>query len=302
MVKKILEMEVPLVYVAGGVAVVVLAVGAGGYSDYAVRADFAKAKQDFASSTMQFESTITDMSTKLADAETENTTLHERLHDEVDRNNEYGQKVESLVSTVAMLDKLSKTDRELLQKYSNVYFLSENFVPASLTNIDSQYTLNKNVTLEIHAQIKTQLERLLHNATADNAPLLVLSAYRSFGTQANLKTSYKITYGAGTANSFSADQGYSEHQLGSTVDFTTPQGGESLAAFDKSSGFTWLQQHAHEYGFILSYPKGNKYFTYEPWHWRYVGVELATKLHADGKYFYDLDQREINTYLVKIFD
>jgi hypothetical protein len=53
---------------------------------------------------------------------------------------------------------------------------------------------------------------------------------------------------------------------------------------------------------VLSYPKNNKYYIYEPWHWRYVGVSLATWLHDNGKYLYDVDQREIDEYLLTIFD
>lgn len=295
-------MQVPLLYVAGGVGIVVVAAIGVGYAYYVQGAELAKTQDEFASSLASYEAKVDELESELTEADATNADLQTKLRDETDRNTQYGKKVESLASTVTMLDKLSKTDRELLQKYSNVYFLSENFIPSPLAAIDPQYLLRKDSGLQIHAQVKPQLERLLHNAAADNSPLLILSAYRSFGTQSILKTSYKLTYGAGTANSFSADQGYSEHQLGSTIDFTTPAGGESLGAFEKSPGFTWLQQHAHEYGFILSYPKGNSYFTYEPWHWRYVGVELATKLHNENKSFYDLDQREINTYLVKIFD
>ena len=111
-----------------------------------------------------------------------------------------------------------------------------------------------------------------------------------------------MTYGAGTANSFSADQGYSEHQLGTTVDFTNPTIGAMLTSFEKSMGYAWLQKNAYLYGFSLSYPKGNTHFVFEPWHWRYVGVELAKKLHDEGKTLYDLDQRDIDTYLIKFFD
>jgi LAS superfamily LD-carboxypeptidase LdcB len=120
--------------------------------------------------------------------------------------------------------------------------------------------------------------------------------------QSALKTSYKIEYGVGTANSFSADQGYSEHQLGTTIDFTTPANGSALSGFDKTTTYTWLQKNAYLYGFSLSYPKGNTHFVFEPWHWRYVGVELAKKLHDENKTLYDLDQRDIDTYLIKFFD
>ena len=66
--------------------------------------------------------------------------------------------------------------------------------------------------------------------------------------------------------------------------------------------YQWMTDNAHKYGFVLSYPKDNSYYVYEPWHWRFVGVKLATDLHNQGKNFYDLDQRVIDTYLVNIFD
>jgi LAS superfamily LD-carboxypeptidase LdcB len=60
--------------------------------------------------------------------------------------------------------------------------------------------------------------------------------------------------------------------------------------------------NAYRFGFVLSYPKGNAYYIYEPWHFRFVGVKLATYLHDRGLHFYDIDQKEIDQYLVSIFD
>lgn len=274
----------------------VLAIAAGAWYFWHTQvAAFAAEKSSYEETKRADEATINELSAKVAD-------LESKLQSEVDRNNAYGEQVNTLAATVGQLEKLSKTDRELLAKYSNVYFLSENFVPSPLADIDEQFLARQGSGMQIHASIKNKLEHMMQEAAADNAPIKVLSAYRSFGTQAGLKTSYSLTYGKGTANQFSADQGYSEHQLGSTVDFTSADNPESLAAFEASPGFTWLKEHAHEYGFILSYPKGNKFFTYEPWHWRYVGIDLATRLHVEGINFYDLDQREINTYLVRVFD
>jgi D-alanyl-D-alanine carboxypeptidase len=111
-----------------------------------------------------------------------------------------------------------------------------------------------------------------------------------------------VTYGSG-ANAFSADQGYSEHQLGTTFDFTTEGiGGGLVTSFENTPAFAWLKDNAHKYGFTLSYPKDNAYYVYEPWHWRFVGEDLAEDLHEAGKTFYDWDQREIDKYLIKIFD
>ena len=111
-----------------------------------------------------------------------------------------------------------------------------------------------------------------------------------------------MTYGAGTANSFSADQGYSEHQLGTTVDMITSGLGGVLDGFDTTKAYQWMLSNAYKYGFILSYPKNNNYYVYEPWHWRFVGIKFAKYLHDQKLNFYDLEQRTIDSYLVSIFD
>jgi zinc D-Ala-D-Ala carboxypeptidase len=145
------------------------------------------------------------------------------------------------------------------------------------------------------------LIEMLTDAKDDGINLLVVSAYRSFDKQKDLKSAYAVQYGTG-ANTFSADQGYSEHQLGTTIDFTTDAMGGALTGFEKTEAYAWLQKYAHKYGFTLSYPEANDYYIFEPWHWRFVGEDLARDLHNDGKYFYDLDQREISEYLISLFD
>jgi hypothetical protein len=52
----------------------------------------------------------------------------------------------------------------------------------------------------------------------------------------------------------------------------------------------------------MSYPKGNEYYVYEPWHWRFVGKDLARYLHKRNKHFYDLEQRKIDEYIPTLFD
>jgi zinc D-Ala-D-Ala carboxypeptidase len=209
---------------------------------------------------------------------------------------------DELENKVQDFEKLSSLDPELLKKYSKVYFLNEQYTPPSLATIDAQFVMGAGRVMQFHAQALPYLDALLRDAADEDLWLRVTSAYRSFGTQAALKAGYKVIYGAGTANQFSADQGYSEHQLGTTIDFTTAKTGTLTAAFDTTPESKWLLANAHRYGFILSYPKNNKYYIYEPWHWRFVGVELATRLHDDGKYLYELDQRELDPYLLHIFD
>jgi len=208
---------------------------------------------------------------------------------------------DEVANAVGALSKLSKTDPELLKKYSKVYFLNEHYVPISLSKIEPIFLSNKSVNYEIHSNVLPYLEDLIEASERDKVSLFVLSAYRSFDIQTTLKENYKITYGSG-ANKFSADQGYSEHQLGTAIDFTTGKLDDALEGFDKTPEYQWLLDNAYKYGFVLSYPAGNTYYKFEPWHWRFVGVALATKLYDDKINFYNMDQRLIDNYLANIFD
>ncbi len=251
--------------------------------------------------TSSFQATVRQLDQRLVEMREENDTLLTALGAEKNRNNIFDAQIKSMQSTVSTLEKLSKTDKELLMKYSRVYFLNENYVPSNLSIIDKKYNYNQDELLQIHTNVEPFLYKLLEAAASSSVPMEIISAYRSFGTQAVLKSGYKIIYGSG-ANQFSADQGYSEHQLGTTIDLTTSDIDASFSKFEASTAYKWLVENAYRYGFILSYPKQNKYYQFEPWHWRFVGIGLATKLHNNNQYFYDLDQREIDAYLVTIFD
>jgi D-alanyl-D-alanine carboxypeptidase len=231
--------------------------------------------------------------------ELENT--EDDLRDERNRNKKFADQIEEISGTVGVLDKLAKTDKELLQKYSKVYFLNENYVPSNIKEIDSKYILPGRKSQSFHGDALPFLEDMLDEAAADGVNLNVVSGYRSFDEQMQLKGAYTQTYGSG-ANTFSADQGYSEHQLGTTVDLSDPATNGPYLAFKNTKEYEWLLNNAHRYGFILSYPPDNAFYTYEPWHWRFVGVDLARDLHRADAHFYDWDQRKIDTYLVSIFD
>lgn len=108
------------------------------------------------------------------------------------------------------------------------------------------------------------------------------SSYRSFGLQV---VSYADWYGklgsSRQANEVSALPGYSEHQLGLAVDLRSDSC--ALDCFRSTSAYTWLTQHAYKYGFIERYPLGKESVTgynAEAWHWRYVGVDIATDMRT----------------------
>ncbi len=249
----------------------------------------------------QFQSALQISQKRLQGLQMENQSVNDALTTETQNSDLFAGQIQNLTSTVGVLEKLSQTDSQLLEKYSKVYFLNENYVPKNLIDIDPKYLYEKNKEVQIQAQVWPHLQKLLDDASSQGVNILIASGYRSFAAQAALKTSYKMTYGSG-ANKFSADQGYSEHQLGTTVDFTTQAIGGGLTGFDKTDAYKWLLDNAYKYGFIMSYPKENKYYIFEPWHFRFVSILLATRLHSDNNYFYALDQRDISQYLLNFFD
>jgi LAS superfamily LD-carboxypeptidase LdcB len=231
----------------------------------------------------------------------EKDRLNAALSEVSQKNKAFADQLDKISLTLESYDQLSRIDEQLLQKYSKVYFLNENYIPTAVTAIDTKYLANRDKPVEVHDRVWLFLTNMLDAAAADGVDITVVSGYRSFGTQATLKSNYKVTYGSG-AYAFSADQGYSEHQLGTTVDFSTRPMAGKLDGFQNTKAYSWLREHAHKYGFTMSYPPNNSFYIYEPWHWRFVGLELAGKLKSENKYFYDLEQREINGYLRNFFN
>ncbi len=227
--------------------------------------------------------------------------LEDDYRKEKNKNDHFEDQLDDLSSTLGVLDKLSKTDEELLQKYSKVSFLNEHYVPESTKEIDDDWKYSEDKPNALHSKVMPFFEEMLEDAKDDGIDLWVASAYRSFDTQAQLKGAYTITYGSG-ANAFSADQGFSEHQLGTTIDFTTSGLSGGLTGFENTEAYEWMLDNAHKYGFTLSYAEDNQYYVFEPWHWRFVGTDLAKDLERKGDTFYDWEQREIDSYLIKIFD
>lgn len=282
--------------------VVITTLGYLGYNQYYTSKKINDIQNNLQNSNQSFSQKISDIETILLAAQEENTTLAEALQTAKEKTESLDKQFRRVNNNVQDLEKITKTDPELLQKYSRVYFLNEHYAPADLETIPSQYTFNKTKTYKIHDQVWPYLEDLMNDAQKAGMSLQIISAFRSFSEQAILKGAYTVTYGAGTANQFSADQGYSEHQLGTTIDFTNPTVADTFSGFSKSKEYQWLKENAYKYGFVLSYPENNSYYQFEPWHWRFVGTKLAEDLHDDGKFFYDLTQREIDEYVVDLFD
>jgi D-alanyl-D-alanine carboxypeptidase len=125
-------------------------------------------------------------------------------------------------------------------------------------------------------------------ARAAGAPIGVQSAYRSYTEQKSVFDGWVARLGYKEALKVSARQGHSEHQLGLAIDFRSdPATPLTLHTdWEDTAAGKWMAAHAWEYGWVMSYPKGKSKLTcysYEPWHFRYVGRELAALIHASGK-------------------
>ena len=129
------------------------------------------------------------------------------------------------------------------------------------------------------------LSHMVADARANGIYLSLASGWRSYYTQASLYNYWSSIYGPG-AGGVSAPPGSSQHQLGTAVDLTNAYAGYGLSQyFGYSYAYDWLLRNARYYGFVISYPSGAKYQTgywWEPWHWRYVGVQNAINIVNSG--------------------
>lgn len=282
------------------IALGILSIGLGIWA-LSLSGELSALRVSFIAAQEQHASELAALSEELRVKVQEGTLLSEALEREQQKAGTLEDDLDDAKDTVKTLTKQVSMDPELLAKYSKVYFLNENYSPPSLSKVPEEFGFESGRTYEVHEDMLPFLKNLLKDAKEEGLSLRVASGYRSFDTQASLKAGYKVRYGSG-ANAFSADQGYSEHQLGTAVDFTTPAVGGMFVGFDRTKEFEWLESRAWRYGFILSYPKNNGYYQYEPWHWRFVGTDLAERLHDDKKAFYELDQRVIDGYLGELFD
>lgn len=131
-----------------------------------------------------------------------------------------------------------------------------------------------------------QLNKMWEDANSEGIILYVNSAFRDYETQVELFSNAVRRYGEEIANTRSARPGESEHQLGTAVDFVERPDGALLQSFAQTPAGQWLMENAHKYGYAMSYPEGKESVTgyiFEPWHYRYIGVEKAMEWKESGQ-------------------
>ena len=165
------------------------------------------------------------------------------------------------------------TSKGQLMLVNGRHYLDEGYKPDSLVAFTKDYCYEGQKANKAAAKAFIALQQECKKQT--KAHLMVNSAYRSYNDQiATFKRNDKR---------YVAHPGYSEHQTGYAIDATSLQHPEKWS-FGKSKEGIWMRENCHKYGFILRYPEKQSRimgYSYEPWHLRYVGVEVATQIHDE---------------------
>ncbi len=177
--------------------------------------------------------------------------------------------------------KNSDIDKDILMINNKYYKLPDDYEPNDLVTIKNWYAYGSNN--KIRQEAYNAFIDMYNAAKEQNITLIINSAYRSYKEQEEIYNEYLNKYTKEYTDSYAARPGHSEHQTGLALDITTY--GANGKDFDQTEAFKWLQQNAHYYGFILRYPENKDYLTgysYESWHFRYVGKEAATTIYNEN--------------------
>ena len=210
----------------------------------------------------------------------EEETVQQEQENTVSEDPVYGEPVQEVpVYTPPALSGEFSDPYSLLVVANKKYALDYYFEPTDLRVVNA----TGNRTHYLRDCAASALESMFAAAAQEGITLVTCSSYRSASYQASLYNNYVAMYGTATADTISARPGYSDHQTGLAADIGDhDQATVFTQAMENTVEGQWLYAHAHEYGFILRYPKGKEWITgysFEPWHYRYVGVDYATAIY-----------------------
>jgi LAS superfamily LD-carboxypeptidase LdcB len=177
--------------------------------------------------------------------------------------------------------------------------LPKTYAPPDLVKVSSLGVPGKG---QVRAVMSEDLKAMSDAAAAAGNAIGVHSPYRSYATQVAVFNHWVDVHGYKRALQLSARPGHSEHQLGLGVDFRSEPPVSTLqGSWGATPAGRWMRNHAWEYGFVMSYPRGmiaTVCYDYEPWHFRYLGRELAAKVHASGQTVREYLWRHFTTSIV----
>jgi D-alanyl-D-alanine carboxypeptidase len=160
--------------------------------------------------------------------------------------------------------------------------LPPDYAPGDLVDVTAAGFAQRDQVREI---VVPDLAALRQAAQANGTPLVLVSGYRSYEYQRGLFQDRARQVGEAQAAAGTARPGHSEHQLGTAIDVLNPESGDLTTDFATTPAGQWVEDHAHEFGFVVSYPdaaRDRTCYEFEPWHLRYVGREIAVEIHESG--------------------
>lgn len=162
--------------------------------------------------------------------------------------------------------------------------LPADYVPESLV---TPYINSTSDVIQVNEKAADALKSMAAAASDSGVTLYLTAGYISYETQDDYFNDRAGMVGEAEANKTIAKAGFSEHQTGLAFDFSDePSGTNTTVAFADTDAGKWLIEHAWEYGFIMRYPEGKEAvtgYTYQPWHYRYIGKDVAKAIHEAGE-------------------
>lgn len=168
-------------------------------------------------------------------------------------------------------------DKDILILVNKYNYLSKNYEPENIVDVKNWYCYGE---AQLREEAYDAFINMFNAAKKDDVTLIINSGYRNYKQQDETYQDFYEIYGEDEANKIAAKPGFSEHQTGLSIDLTSYDETDDNS-FENTNEFKWLQKNAYKYGFILRYPKNKEKITgydYESWHYRYVGIEVATKI------------------------
>ena len=170
--------------------------------------------------------------------------------------------------------------------------LPDNYIPNDLVTVDSKYSENLQYLRKI---ANDAFIEMCDKAKEDGYYIKAVSTYRSYDYQDELYHDYYKKKGIKYADMCSAKAGHSEHQTGLAIDIADVSG--DYNNFINTKEFNWIKDNAHKFGFILRYPNNKTHITgfkYEPWHYRYIGISIATYIYKNNITLEEYKKLEFN--------
>lgn len=181
-------------------------------------------------------------------------------------------------------------DSDMALLVNKFYALPEGYTPSDLVNVDahaciqgSDYSCQDVSVIQLRKEVYDAYLKWCDAAKEENIDIRAIAGYRTYEYQAGLWDYNAATYGEEYADEYYARPGQSEHNSGLSVDITFND--NNFNEIELHEGYDWILNNAHKYGFILRYPEekvGITMYNYESWHFRYVGVDVATQCYENN--------------------